>query len=586
MTGSEIRQKYLNFFKNKKHAVIPSASLIPENDPSTLFTSAGMQPMMPFLLGEAHPLGKRIVNVQKCFRSGDIAEVGDNRHTTCFEMLGNWSLGDYFKKDQLTWVYEFLVDVLKLKKENLSVSVLKGDTEAKKIWLSLGLPESRISEYDETKNWWSRSGVPDNMPDGEPGGPDSEVFYEFDHVKHDPKYGEVCHMNCDCGRFMEIGNSVFMQFQKQNGKLVNLPQKNIDFGGGLERLTAVSQNQEDMFKTELFWPIITEIENLTQKKYADHQTEMRVIADHLKAAVFIINDGVIPSNKQAGYLLRRLIRRSVVKMHFLAPQHSAQDIALVVYKVVGKIYTDVYFRPQSDAFKKGEAVLLEEITRFEKTLARGLKELEKQTVITGQFAFNLFQTFGFPFELTEELSVQKGQLLDETEFKTEFEKHQELSRTASKGMFKGGLMDQSEIVTKYHTATHLLHEALRRILGPHVQQVGSNLTDKRLRFDFTHNTALTDDEIKQVEALVNQQIIAAHPVIKAEMSLEEAIRLGALAFFTDKYGDRVFVYSIGNYSQEVCGGPHVGNTSVLGRFSVTKQEAVGMGKRRLYAILT
>ncbi len=585
MTGSELREKYLKFFEDRGHLIIPSAPLVPENDPTTLFISSGKQPLIPYLLGQPHPSGKtRLVNSQKSFRAQDIEEVGDNRHTTFFEMLGNWSLGDYFKKDQLSWVWEFLTEVVGLPQDHLQVTLFAGndqipkDTESHQIWQSLGLPDDHIHFYDAKKNWWSRSGTPEAMPAGEPGGPDSEVFYDFGAElklhQNSPWKDQDCHVNCDCGRYLEIGNSVFMQYQKQaDGSLKELPKRNVDFGGGLERILAAKNDDPDIFTTDLFWPIIKEIETLTNRKYEDDLKEMRIIADHLKAATFMIAEGIEPSNKQQGYLLRRLIRRAAVKYrHLTGKIPSGKDFQQISQTII-TIYPNHFNNPDL-------SLLDLETAKFAKTLDQGLKQINTLS------PFDLYQTYGFPIEITQELYHQQGKQLDRQKFDQELEQHQKLSRTASKGMFKGGLQDHSETVTKYHTATHLLHQVLRQILGDHVHQTGSNITNERLRFDFTHPQALTGQELQQVESLVNSVINQHLPVTKATMTLKEAQAQGALAFFSEKYGNQVTVYSIGSFSKEVCGGPHVINTDVIGPIQIYKQESIGSGKRRLYARLS
>lgn len=593
MTGHNLRQKYLNFFSSKprNHLIIPSAPLVPENDPTTLFNSSGMQPLVPYLLGQPHPSGQtRLVNSQKCLRTQDISEVGDNRHTTFFEMLGNWSLGDYFKTDQLTWIWNFLTQELKLPKEKLYVTVYQGgdgvprDEDTYQIWKSLGIPEDHIFFYPSSKNWWSRSGTPQEMPSGEIGGPDSEVFFEFTQVKHDPKYGQHCHPNCDCGRFLEIANSVFIQYQKQtDGSLKELSQKNVDFGGGLERILAAINDQPDIFMTDLFQPIISEIEALTNLQYSDHQTSMRIIADHLKAAVFLINEGVEPSNKLQGYVLRRLIRRSIVKLYQLSGTLKPNYLSIIAKQGVISTYQSRSTPPFPNFFDSNQkqreifSALDNESQQFIKTLDKGLKQLNQLS------PFDLYQTYGFPVEITQELYAQQGRELDLDQFNQELKHHQDLSRTAGKGMFQGGLQDHSQITTKYHTATHLLHQALRQVLGNHVRQTGSNITHQRLRFDFTHDQPLSDQQLQQVEDLVNQQIKNNLTVTCQTMSLQQARSQNALAFFAEKYGDQVKVYSIGNFSKEVCGGPHVANTADIGPITIYKQESVGSGRRRLYA---
>lgn len=590
MTANELRQKYLNFFVSKGHQIIPPAPLIPENDPTTMFNSAGMQQLVPYILGQKHPKGTRLVDSQPSVRlqgiNDDIDEVGDNRHTTFFEMLGNWSLGDYFKKEQIAWIWEFLTQELKLPKNKLYVSVFSGtkdvpaDRESLKLWESLGVSNDHIFKYGDTKNWWSRSGPPSNMPAGEPGGATSEIFYEFTKIKHDLKFGEVCHPNCDCGRFLEIGNCVFMEYKKEsNGTLSMLPSKNVDFGGGLERLLAATLNESDIFKTELFYPLIQELKKSSGLKYQGHQSTMQITVDHLKASTFLIAQGLEPSNKQQGYLLRRLIRRAIMKMRHL----GIEDYSKVTHNIVEKIctiYSESY--QETKNVKNISSILLTEINRFEKTLNKGLREFNKLQKITGQAAFNLFQTYGFPFEITEELAKEKGLSVNIDNFKKELEKHSAKSRTASAGMFKGGLADTSETTTQYHTTTHLLHQALRDILGNHVHQAGSNITAERLRFDFTHPAALSDKELEKIAEIINQKIEADLQVTHQELSYQQAINAGALAFFRQKYPDKVIVYSIGDYSKELCGGPHVTSTGKIGKIKIDKQKALGQGLRRVY----
>lgn len=585
MTLNEVRQKYLDFFSDKirKHTVIPSASLVPENDPTTLFTGSGMQPMLPYLLGEKHPLGIRIADSQKCFRAGDIEEVGDNRHTTFFEMLGNWSLGDpstgvragYWKEEQLSWLFEFLTKELGIKKEKLWVSCFEGDAklglpkddESAEIWKKIGMSEDHICFYGTKKNWWSRAGVPEHMPVGEPGGPDSEIFYEFTQIEHDKKFGEKCHPNCDCGRFMEIGNSVFMEYQKTDKGFERLKQRNVDFGGGLERITAAVNNEPDIFKLDVFAPLIKQLEESSRKAYKDAPTAFRIVADHTRAASALVEDGITPSNVGQGYVLRRLIRRAIL-----------------------------YCDRLGAAFPTG---FEEEERQFRKTLASGLKEFEKisHTKISGSSAFLLFSSYGLPIDMTIDLAKERGIEVDIEGFEEEFKRHQELSRAGAEQKFKGGLADHSEQVVKYHTATHLLHQALREVLGKNVGQKGSNITAERLRFDFTHPSKMTPEEIKKVEEIVNAKIKAALPVQKVVLPLAEAEKTGALHFFGDlpngkagKYGEKVNVYFIGDslasaFSKEFCGGPHVQNTSELGHFKISKEEAISQGVRRIKAVL-
>ena len=503
MTADEVRTAYLTFFKERGHRILPSSSLVPQNDPTTLFTSSGMQPMMPYLLGAKHPEGVRLADSQKCFRSQDIEEVGDNRHTTSFEMLGNWSLGDYFKSEQIAWYFEFLTTILKLPKEKLYVTVFGGDqqfdkdTETVEIWKSLGILDDHIFPYDAKKNWWSRAGTPDEMPVGEPGGPDSEVFFEFVQVAHDKKYGEKCHPNCDCGRFLEIGNSVFMTYLKTETGFVPLKEKNIDFGGGLERTLAAVNDNPDVFKTDLFAKPIAVIEDVTKSKYDDNKQAFRVISDHMKASVFLITDGVLPSNKLQGYFLRRLLRRLMIKMQELKGHIDTPVKDDTYLKIADSIFGTYKQSPYFENVDKNMVfkVIANERDKFGKTLELGLKKIDEVS------PFDLYQTYGFPIEVTEELYKNRGKIIDRQDFETQLKNHQDLSRTSSAGMFKGGLADHSEQVTKYHTATHLLQAALRQVLGDHVHQEGSNITGERLRFDFSHPQKLSDIEIEKVEVL-------------------------------------------------------------------------------------
>ena len=592
MRSADVRKKYIEFFKARGHVEIPSAPLVPENDPTTLFTSSGMQPLIPYLLGQKHPLGKRLVNSQRSFRAADIDEVGDNRHTTFFEMLGNWSLGDYFKKEQLPWIWEFLTKELELDPQRLYVSVFKGnksvpkDTESIEIWKELfakvgidaivGEPASsagaRIFLYDARKNWWSRSGEPDKMPAGEPGGPDSEIFFDFQKPMH-----EGCHPNCNCGRFMEIANSVFMQYQKQaDGSLKELSQKNVDFGGGLERLVAVTEQTSDVFKTDLFLPMIHVLEKVSGNKYGDETRAMQIISDHIKGAVMMMADGVTPSNKAQGYILRRLIRRALLhgrKLNFSAIE------ALI--PAIEEIYKSKY--PQATV------LLQEEALRFGKTLERGLSEIEKIPALDGKIAFTLYETYGFPWEMTVEIAKEKGTLVERTQFEEEFKKHQDLSRSAAKGMFKGGLADTSVQTTRLHTAHHLLLVALQKIVDPTIHQRGSNITVQRLRMDFNLARKVTPDELREVEKLVNEKIKEDLNVERVEMFREEAEKTGAQMEFGHKYPDRVSVYFVGPrdhyFSAEFCGGPHVTHTGEIGEFKILKEESPGSGIRRIYAVV-
>jgi len=569
MTSNEVREKYLKFFISspRNHREIVPAPLVLESDPTTLFTSAGMQPLIPYLKGQRHTKGKRLVDCQRSLRTVDIDEVGDNRHLTYLKMLGNWSLGDYFKEEQIPWIFEFFTKELGIPKEKLWVSVFEGskdvpkDVESFELWKKLGIPESRIFFYGVEKNWWSRSGAPDKMPVGEIGGPDSEMFFDFG-TRHNPKFGKECHPNCDCGRFLEIGNSVFIQYQKnKDGSLSELPQKNVDFGGGLERITAVVNGDPDIFKIDIFTETIQKLEKITGKTYKENKKSFRVIADHLRAAESIASEGVYPANKLQGYILRRLIRRAAVQMRTLKPDFTEFDFEKI----------------------NNNKVISEEIGKFKQSLNKGFKEIEKLDFFDGKKAFDLYQNYGFPLELTEEIARDRGQSINKDEFEKEFEKHQELSRSASAGMFKGGLADNSIEVTKLHTATHLLHASLRKVLGEHVSQKGSNITAERLRFDFSHPQKLTEEEIKKVEDLINEQIKKDLPVTYEVMSVDEAISRGALHFFAEKYGKEAKVYSISSFSKEICGGPHVTHLGEVGRVRIIKQEKVGAGMIRIYA---
>ncbi len=617
MTSGELRQKYLDFFKSKGHKIIPSASLIPENDSSTLFISSGMQPLVPYLLGEKHPEGTRLCNSQKSFRISDIEEVGDSRHTTLFEMLGNWSLGDYFKEEQLNWIYSFLINELKIDPSKLYATVFRGedkigvlkDSESVNILKKIfkehginakdvdfaerdGIQEGRIFYYPVEKNWWSRSGIPQNMPVGEPGGPDSEIFYDLgaDFKKHENSQwkSKPCHLNCDCGRFIEIGNSVFMEYQKTEKGFEKLAQQNVDFGGSVERILMAAEDVGNVFKTDLFSNIVNQIEVLSGKKYDENRKAFEIIADHLKAATFIMGDdsGIPPSNLGQGYIVRRLVRRAIRfgKKLGIKKDNWTKEIA----EIVAGDYNGVYPELQRNLdFVRDE--LSNEEEKFEKTLENGLREFEKLNNVSGKDAFNLYQTYGFPIEVTEELAKEKGIKVDIEEFKKELEKHQELSRTASAGMFKGGLADASEKTTKLHTAAHLMLAGLRKVLGEGVYQKGSNITAERLRFDFSHKEKMTPEQIKQVEDFVNDAIKEDAPVMCEEVTLEKAKELGAMGVFESKYGDKVKVYTIEKdgkiISREICGGPHVERTGNMGRFIITKEESSSSGVRRIKAIL-
>lgn len=622
MRTEEIRKKFLDFYKQRGHVDIPSSSLIPEKDSTLLFVNSGMFPLVPYLLGEKHPEGKRLVNFQKCFRSDDIEEVGDMRHTTFFEMLGNWSLGDYFKEEQLPFIFNFFVDELGIQPERLYVTVYRGnpeigverDTESVEIWKKLfkergidaedvdmaekeGMGNGRIFYYPDKDNWWSRSGPPENMPLDEPGGPDSEVFYDLGedmgHHKNSPWKNETCHINCDCGRFIEIGNSVFIEFIKKENGFNKLPQKNVDFGGGLERLAMICQGKSSIFEADIFLPIIKKIEKLSSYSYRERVRSFEVIADHIKAATFIIGDerGVAPANKEQGYFVRRLIRRAIRhgKQLGIGSRNWIEDVA----KEVIEIYKETY--PE---LERNSSYIYEEINKeekvFQKTLERGLKEFEKmkdKKIISGESAAFLYQTYGFPIELTQELASERGQDIDKDGFLKEMEKHKELSRELSAGVFKSGLSDKGEETVKLHTATHLLLASLRKVLGEEVTQKGSNINADRLRFDFSYEKKLTKEEIKKVEDLVNSVIEKDMKVEKEEMDFEEARNSGVLMSFEEKYPQNVSVYSVkdekGNiFSREICSGPHVERTSMLGKFSIKKEESSSAGVRRIKAKLT
>jgi alanyl-tRNA synthetase len=595
MLASEIRSKYLKFFAARGHAVVPAAPIIPPDDPTTLFTSSGMQQMVPYLKGEPHSMGTRLVDSQPSFRSDDIEEVGDNRHTCMFEMLGNWSLGDYFKEDQLAWVYEFFTKEIGLAKERLHVTLFAGDefanrdTESYDIWRKLGVAEDHIHYYPAKKNWWSRAGTPEQMPVGEIGGPDSEVFYDFgaDLQLHENSSfaKDECHVNCDCGRYLEIGNSVFMQFVKTEDGLTPLPAKNVDFGGGLERITAAKNGDPDVFKIDMFKGIIDTIVKASGKSYeGQYMAPMRVVADHLRAATFMIAQGIEPSNKLQGYVLRRLLRRAAVRTRLLGA--DAKSIFMACVPAIVSEYSTAGFIDIS-SLAHVQSVISQELDKFSQALNRGLKEIERTAPkkINAQFAFDLYQSLGFPFEITRDLLKEKNLVIDQTEFDAIFTKHKEGSRTASAGMFKGGLADQSVITTKYHTATHLLHQALHDVLGDEIQQAGSNITADRLRFDYTYSGKPTPDQLAKIAQIINDKITADLPVTKSIEDKTEALKSGARAFFAEKYPDKVSVYSIGTYSKELCGGPHVEHTGLIGEIEIYKDEALGSGKRRIYARL-
>lgn len=657
MTAQEIRKKYLEFFEARGHKIIPRASLLPQDDPTTLFTGSGMQPLVPYLLGQKHPGGNRLVDSQTCFRAEDMDEVGDNRHTTFFEMLGNWSLGDYFKAEQLPWFWEFLTKELKLDPKKLYVTCFEGDektgvvkdTESARIWQQLykyaGIEAkavdsdanqdllidgvNRIFYYGADHNWWSREGAPGNMRDGEPGGPDSEVFYDFG-TPHDDKYGKYCHPNCDCGRFLEIGNNVFMTYKKVGDKFESLPKPNVDFGGGLERLAAAVNDDPDIFQISLIKPAIDGLEKISGKQYNQHQQGMRVIADHMRAATWLAVDGVTPSNKQQGYVLRRLLRRAIRHAFDLGIE---QDLCEKVVPII----IDLYKQDFPEVAKREAEVLkifAAEEKLFRQTLRKGLAVFDKlmcasasfgfvdgkaeydskdaskvvyKKTITGEEIFQLYDTYGFPVELTLEEAFKRdiqpfGSW--QSQFEMKMDEQKEKSQTASRGMFRGGLADHSEATVKLHTATHLMYQALKNVLGSHIVQRGSNITAERIRFDFSQPQKVAPEQIAEVEKIVNKKIAEDLPVSWEEMPTKEALKIASGAF-GDKYGDSVKVYTIGDpkkpFSREICEGPHVEHTGIIGlpsetskgslageggkRFKIVKEESSSAGVRRIKAVL-
>lgn len=589
LISAELKKLYLEFFKEKGHKVIANASLVPEHDPTVLFTTAGMHPLVPYLLGEKHALGKRLADVQKCVRTDDIEFVGDASHLTFFEMLGNWSLGDYWKEDAIKWSLEFLTSEkwLGLDKERIHVSVFAGDSDAPRdgesarIWLSLGIPMERIYYFPKKDNWWGPAGTTG------PCGPDTEMFYDTGKEK----CGKACKPGCSCGKYFEIWNDVFMQYSKTaSGKYEKLAQQNVDTGMGVERTAAILQGKQSVFGIETYVPIMDKIKEiaLIKNPNASQEKSMRIIADHLRASVFILGDerAIIPGNVDQGYVLRRLIRRAIRHGKLLKIEGEfLSELAEIVIETHRGDYPEF---GKNKAFISNE--LKKEEARFLNTLAQGLKKFEQVAQgnkrISGEDAFLLFQSFGFPIEMTKELAQENGIEVDEKGFNDAYEKHQELSRIGAERKFKGGLADASEETTKLHTATHLLNEALRIVLKKKdIVQKGSNITPERLRFDFNFDRKLTDAELKEIEKLVNEQIQKALPVKRAEMSVEEAKKKGAQAMFEQKYGEIVSVYSMGNFSFEVCGGPHVGNTKELGKFRILKEESSAAGIRRIKAVL-
>jgi alanyl-tRNA synthetase len=645
MTAQEIRKAYLDFSVKNGHKIIPRSLLVPYNDPTTLFTGSGMQPLIPYLLGEPHQDGTRLTDSQTCLRAKDIEEIGDNRHTTLFEMLGNWSLGDYFKTEQLPWFFTFLTDIVGLDPTKLYVTTFIGDeangiprdSESAEIWTKLfadkgvgtkqveigsevdgyekGMQGGRIFYYDATKNWWCRAGKIGDMPPGEPGGPDSEVFYEFDFIEHDPKWGKHCHPNCDCGRFMEIGNSVFMEYVKTADGFAKLPKQNVDFGGGLERIAAAQLNSPDIFKISLLQPIIDKLESISGKNYDSHTESMRVIADHLRAATFLAVDGIVPSNKEQGYVMRRLARRAI---RFAFDLGVEQNFVEQVVPVITSLYKDDFPEVNAASAKIIE-VLAKEEKVFRQTLRKGLAEFDKMYPSSGTYGvvtgstkkigtmvsldgagvFKLYDTYGFPWELVIEEAYKKGLDIPDNwreVFDYKMAEQRARSQTAAKGVFKGGLGGQSEQHKKYHTATHLMYQALRDVLGEHVVQRGSNITEERLRFDFSHPNKMTPEQIKQVENIVNTQIQKDLQVSFEEYPTEVAIEeKGALGQFGDRYGETVKVYKMIEdgvdkpFSFEICGGPHINQTSELAEgnktFKIIKEESSSAGIRRIKAVL-
>ncbi|HEY8420086.1 MAG TPA: alanine--tRNA ligase [Clostridia bacterium] len=589
LTSDELRKLWFDFFKEKGHAIIGSASLIPENDPTVLFTTAGMHPLVPYLMGERHPAGKRLCNVQKCVRTGDIDEVGDASHLTFFEMMGNWSLGDYFKKEMIAWSYEFLTSpkYLGIDKDKLAVTVFAGDQDAPrdeesaKIWASLGIDEKNIFYLPKENNWWGPAGKTG------PCGPDTEMFVDTGKPKCSPE----CSPACNCGKYVEIWNDVFMQYYKDEaGNYKPLEQKNVDTGMGLERTICFLQGKESVYETDLFVNIIKKIEELSGKSYQDEDKKaFRIIADHIRTSVFILGDqrGVTPSNIDQGYVLRRLIRRAIRYARMI----DLEPVGLIsVAETIINQYKENYNELEQNAEKVKKELELE-IGRFERTLKSGLKEFERAIrsiegkIIDGKTAFRLYDTYGFPLEMTQELATEQGLQVDVNGFEEAFAEHQAKSHSGAEQRFKGGLADASEQTTKLHTATHLLQAALRRILGDEVYQRGSNITAERLRFDFSFGRKVEPHELAEVEKLVNQVIEQDLPVTVEEMTVEEAKQKGALGVFESRYGEKVKVYTIGDFSKEICGGPHVTHTGELGKFKIVKEESSSAGVRRIKAVL-
>jgi len=590
ITAKQLRQKYLKFFQERDHKVIPSASLIPENDPTCLFISAGMHPLVPYLMGEKHPAGKRLVSIQKCIRTGDIDEVGDAWHDTFFEMLGNWSLGDYFKSEAIQWSWHFLTskEWLGLDPEKIHVSVFAGDEDAPRddesaeIWKGVGVPPDQIYYYGKEENWWGPAGKTG------PCGPDTEMYYDTGKEPCSPN----CEPKCNCGKYAEIWNDVFMQYNKtEDGKYKPLKQKNVDTGMGMERTFAILNGKSNIYETELFIPLMKLINELSSEVIeGENLRSARIIADHLRAATFIMGDdrGVAPSNLDQGYVVRRLIRKSIRHARLLGIKN---DFTKKIGKAVIDMYKDVY--PELKRNKKFVLENLEtEEAKFTKTLQKGLKQFEEIAVqsktsqkISGDQAFELFSTYGFPLEMTEELAKEQGLEVDTAKFESAFKKHQDLSRRGAEKKFKGGLADQKEQTAKLHTATHLLHQALRQVLGDHVKQMGSNITAERLRFDFSHTEKISPEQLQKIEDIVNEKIKEDIPIICEEMTVAQAKKNGATGLFEHKYGNKVKVYSAGDFSCEICGGPHATSTSQLGKFKIKKETSSSAGVRRIKAVL-
>ena len=631
MNAQEIRNSYIKFFEDRGHVAIKRAPLVLTGDPTTLFTGSGMQPMIPYLLGEPHPEGERITDSQTCLRAQDIDDIGDNRHTTFFEMLGNWSMGDYFKDQQIRWMWEFLSNVVKLDMSKVYVTCYIGDerygipkdTEAAEVWaelytkagLSAGQADigsersgyarginkgERIFYYDGSKNWWSRNGSPETTPIGDPCGPDSEMFYDFG-TEHDTSFGEFCHPNCDCGRFMEIGNNVFMAYRKvADGVFEELEQKNIDHGSGLERIAAAAIDSPDVFKISLMWPIIEKLQALSGKDYDGHTESMRVIADHLRAATFLAVDGCVPSNKEQGYVMRRLLRRAIRYSFDLGIE---QNFLEEVVPVIADMYTNDF----PEVAQNREliiAVLVKEEKAFRQTLRKGIAQMQKFAAdgLTGSELFMLYDTYGFPVELAVEEAQKQGVEIPNDwreQFESKMKEQRERSQTAAKGVFKGGLGGQNMAHRRLHTANHLMYAALKIVVGDHVTQHGSNITEERLRFDFNNDEKVTREQLDEVERMVNAWIDADLPVSYKEYPTDEAFKLGAIGAFGDRYGDTVKVYQMGEGDQrasfEICGGPHADHTGQLSqdddgkpngkRFKITKEESSSAGIRRVKGIL-